>query len=56
MSYPGYPLQQQRRVFDTSFDYKTDTPPGTDPDRKSPRLRADHELLWTKKLRVPHLH
>lgn len=61
------------RVFDTSFDYKTDTPAkasrpcnagsppdsppgaqklsGGDPDSNSPRLRLDHELLWTKKLR-----
>lgn len=57
------------RVFDTSFDYKTDTvaktkagndglpsesssgtPALRDPDEHSPRLRADHELLWTKKL------
>ncbi|MDF9751574.1 hypothetical protein [Arthrobacter sp. ES3-54] len=57
------------RVFDTSYDYKTDKPrkskagnaglppdshSGTqglgDPDKNSPRLRLDHELLWTKKL------
>lgn len=40
------------RVFDTSFDYKTDTPAKTRPDadRDSQRLRADHELLWTKDL------
>lgn len=41
------------RVFDTSFDYKTDTPAKTrpDPDKDSQRLRLDHELLWTKELR-----
>jgi hypothetical protein len=41
-----------RRVFDTSFDYKTDIPAraNPDPDSGSPRLRADHELLWTKEL------
>jgi hypothetical protein len=41
------------RVFVTSFDYKTDTPSRTrpDPDKDSQRLRADHELLWTKELR-----
>ncbi|MHA7291177.1 DUF6994 family protein [Arthrobacter sp. MDT3-24] len=41
------------RVFDTSFDYKTDQPARTRPDadRDSPRLRLDHELLWTKRLR-----
>ncbi|GAB3519882.1 DUF6994 family protein [Arthrobacter monumenti] len=41
------------RTFDTSFDYKTDTPAKTRPDadRDSQRLRSDHELLWTKELR-----
>ncbi|MDR7080944.1 hypothetical protein J2X01_000213 [Arthrobacter ginsengisoli] len=40
------------RVFDTSYDYKTDTPARTRPDadRDSQRLRSDHELLWTKNL------
>ncbi|WP_372432840.1 DUF6994 family protein [Arthrobacter tumbae] len=40
------------RVFDTSFDYKTDTPARTRPDadRDSQRLRLDHELLWSKEL------
>lgn len=40
------------RVFDTSFDYKTDRPARTRPDadRDSPRLRLDHGLLWTKEL------
>ena len=42
-----------RRVFDMTFDYKTDKPARTRPDadRDSPQLRADHELLWTKELR-----
>jgi hypothetical protein len=42
----------KRRVFDTSFDYKTDTlsKDRHDPDKDSQRLRADHELLWTKDL------
>ncbi|MEX5300609.1 DUF6994 family protein [Kocuria sabuli] len=42
------------RIFDASFDYKTDIPYGrrsSDPDSLSPRLRADHELLWTKELK-----
>jgi hypothetical protein len=51
LSDPEYPQQQQPRVFDTSFNYMTDTPPGTDPDSGSPNLRADHVLLWTKELR-----
>lgn len=49
------------RVFDTSFDYQTDESRKAkrrngvpqelgDPDANSVRLRADHELLWTKKL------
>lgn len=40
------------RVFDTSFDYKTDQPRKTRPDadRDSERLRSDHALLWTKEL------
>ncbi|MEF3120514.1 DUF6994 family protein [Kocuria flava] len=40
------------RVFDTTFDYKTDKPAKSrpDPDRDSPRLRLDHELLWSKEL------
>jgi hypothetical protein len=43
--------QHLTRVFDTSFDYKTDTlrtKPG--PDSGSQLLRWDHELLWTKEL------
>lgn len=41
-----------RRVFDTTFDYKTDKPARTKPDadRDSLLLRADHELLWSKDL------
>jgi hypothetical protein len=46
------PSHPKKRVFDTSFDYMTDRPRKSrqDPDSGSPRLRADHELLWTKKL------
>ncbi|MEO5314729.1 hypothetical protein PV772_11515 [Pseudarthrobacter sp. CC12] len=34
-----------------AFDYLLDTtPPGTDADSNSPRLKADHQLLWTKEL------
>ena len=37
------------RVFDIAFDYLLDTtPPGKDPDSHSPRLKADHQLLWKK--------
>ncbi|QCB98966.1 hypothetical protein E5206_10800 [Arthrobacter sp. PAMC25564] len=35
---------------DTSFDYRSDTPPGKDPDKHSPTLRRHHQLLWSKDL------
>ena len=40
------------RVFDISYDYKTDQPRKSKPDADSdsPRLRSDHALLWTKEL------
>ncbi|WP_458113844.1 hypothetical protein M1D88_07095 [Arthrobacter sp. R1-13] len=49
---PEYPQQHLPRVFDTSFNYKTDTPGRTrrDPDRYSQLLRWDHQLLWSKEL------
>jgi hypothetical protein len=48
---PEYPQQHLPRVFDTSFDYKTDTPSGnSDPDSDSKLLRWDHEMLWSKAL------
>ncbi|WP_285660655.1 DUF6994 family protein [Paenarthrobacter ureafaciens] len=52
MRNPKYPQQHQPRVFDTSFDYKTDTPSRTNPDadKDSQLLRWDHELLWSKEL------
>jgi hypothetical protein len=53
LRYPKYPQQHLPRVFDTSFDYKTDTPSAIqrDPDSHSKLLRWDHELLWSKELR-----
>lgn len=41
------------RTFDLSFNYETDMPArsGADADSDSPKLRLDHELLWTKELR-----
>lgn len=53
MRYPKYPPQHLPRVFDTSFDYKMDTPSASqrDPDSHSKLLRWDHEMLWTKELR-----
>ena len=36
--------------IDTTFDFRTDTPPGKDPDALSPTLREYHKLLWSKPL------
>jgi Family of unknown function (DUF6994) len=37
-------------VIDTTFDFRSDTPPGLDPDTYSPTLRRYHQLLWSKPL------
>jgi hypothetical protein len=37
-------------VIDITFDFRSDTPPGTDPDARSPTLRRYHQLLWSKPL------
>jgi len=37
-------------TIDINFDFRTDTPPGKDPDALSPTLRAYHKLLWSKPL------
>lgn len=36
--------------IDVTFDFRTDTPEGKDPDTFSPTLRAYHKLLWSKNL------
>lgn len=36
--------------IDTTFDVRTDTPPGKDPDSHSPTLRRYHQFLWSKPL------
>ena len=36
--------------IDTNFDFRSDTPPGKDPDALSPTLRSYHKLLWSKPL------
>lgn len=38
------------KVIDTSFDFRTDTPPGQDPDACSLTLRRYHQVLWSKPL------
>lgn len=37
-------------IIDTTFDFRTDAPPGRDPDSHSPTLRRYHQLLWSKPL------
>lgn len=37
-------------AIDISFDFRSDTPPGGDPDALSPTLRRYHKLLWSKPL------
>lgn len=36
--------------IDTTFDFRTDTPEGADPDAASPTLKRYHQLLWSKPL------
>ena len=37
-------------MIDITFDFRSDTPPGLDPDSFSPTLRSYHQLLWSKPL------
>jgi len=37
-------------AIDTTFDFRSDTPQGKDPDAWSPTLRRYHRLLWSKQL------
>lgn len=39
-----------RGQIDVTFDFRSDTPPGKDPDAFSPTLRRYHKLLWSKPL------
>jgi hypothetical protein len=39
-----------REAIDIAFDFRSDTPPGKDPDARSPTLRRYHRLLWSKPL------
>jgi len=40
----------ESRSIDIAFDFRSDTPPGKDPDALSPTLRRYHKLLWSKPL------
>ena len=37
-------------MIDITFDFRSDTPRGKDPDTFSPTLRRYHQLLWSKPL------
>jgi hypothetical protein len=37
-------------LIDTTFDFRSDTPPGKDADALSPTLHRYHRLLWSKPL------
>ena len=37
-------------LVDTTFDFRSDTPSGKDPDIYSPTLRRYHQILWSKPL------
>ena len=37
-------------AIDVNFDFRSDTPPGKDPDADSPTLRRYHQFLWSKPL------
>lgn len=38
------------KVIDITFDFRSDTPQGKDPDTYSPTLRSYHKMLWSKPL------
>jgi hypothetical protein len=40
----------QSKAIDITFDFRSDTPLGGDPDTLSPTLRKYHKLLWSKPL------
>jgi hypothetical protein len=37
-------------LIDITFDFRSDTPHGKDPDALSPTLRRYHKFLWSKPL------
>lgn len=39
-----------RTDIDITFDARSDTPSGTDPDQRSPTLHRYHRILWSKPL------
>jgi hypothetical protein len=43
-------MESDRTLIDVTFDFRSDTPPGKDPDAFSPMLRRYHKRLWSKPL------
>ena len=43
-------MNMSANYIDINFDFRTDTPPGKDPDAFSRTLRSYHKLLWSKPL------
>jgi Family of unknown function (DUF6994) len=43
-------MTQAQLAIDITFDFRSDTPPGGDPDTLSPTLRRYHRMLWSKAL------
>jgi len=43
-------MRRPEGPIDITFDFRTDTPPGKDPDGFSPTLRKYHKRLWSKPL------
>ncbi len=41
-------------LIDVTFDVRSDTPDGKDPDTHSPTLREYHRILWSKELPTGH--
>ena len=37
-------------MIDVTFDFRTDTPKGADPDKYSKTLKEYHQALWSKEL------
>lgn len=44
------PDMRPGKVIDVTFDFRSDTPAGKDPDTWSPALRRYHQILWSKPL------
>jgi hypothetical protein len=50
MLFAGIAGNDRDDLIDVTFDFRSDTPQGKDPDVRSPTLRRYHRLLWSKPL------